>query len=126
MKRIKKYGYVLVGLVSFFLGCIGVLLPILPTTPFLLVSSFCFARGSDRFNKWFLSTKLYKNNLESIVNRRGMTIKQKLSILIVADIMIAIPLIIIDILAMRVFLILLMIFKAFYFTFKIETIKNEK
>ena len=78
MKSIKKYIYITVGLIAVVLGAIGVALPILPTTPFLLLASYCFARGSERFNNWFINTKLYKNHLESFVNERAMTLKQKL------------------------------------------------
>ena len=56
MSKIKKFIYISVGLISFALGAIGVVLPVLPTTPFLLLASFCFAKGSDRFNTWFINT----------------------------------------------------------------------
>jgi uncharacterized membrane protein YbaN (DUF454 family) len=68
----------ILGLLFLALGGIGVFLPILPTTPFLLVAAFFFARSSERLNNWFLSTKLYKKHLDRLVKRREMTVKDKL------------------------------------------------
>ena len=76
MNKLKKCLYITVGLIAFSLGAIGVVLPILPTTPFLLLASFCFAKGSDRFNNWFTNTKIYKNHLENFIQERAMTLKQ--------------------------------------------------
>ena len=64
MVKLKKYLYVIIGLLSLVIGMIGVILPVLPTTPFLLLTSFCFMKGSKRFNKWFKSTKIYKKHLQ--------------------------------------------------------------
>lgn len=124
MSKVKKYIYISVGLISFVLGFIGVILPILPTTPFLLLASFCFARGSDKFNKWFLGTKIYKKHLESFVQKREMTLKQKVCILAFADTMILIPIILVDSLHLRLFLIGLIIFKLYYFIFRVNTVNN--
>lgn len=126
MKSIKKYLYITIGLISVTLGAIGVVLPILPTTPFLLLASYCFAKGSDRFNNWFTSTKLYKKHLDTFVKERAMTLKQKISLIAFADFMLAFPLILIDSLFMKIFIVCLIIFKLYYFTFKIKTITKEK
>ena len=123
MNKIKKYIYILLGLLSFLIGSIGVVLPILPTTPFLLLASFCFVRGSDRFDRWFKSTKIYKKHLENFVNEKSMTIKQKVTILLIANTMLAIPLILVNNLHLRLFLLALICIKLYYFIFKVKTIK---
>lgn len=73
--------YIVLGLLFLGLGCVGTVLPILPTTPLLLLAAFCFARSSERLNTWFKGTRLYKNNLESFAQGRGMTRKAKLRIM---------------------------------------------
>lgn len=77
-----KLFWLILGFICLALGTIGVFLPILPTVPFYLVTTFAFAKSSDRLHNWFINTKLYKNNLESFVQRKAMTLKTKLSILI--------------------------------------------
>ena len=104
------------------LGAIGVILPVLPTTPFLLLASFCFAKGSERFHKWFTKTKLYKKHLDSFVKNRAMTLKTKLCILIPASCMLVLAMIAMSNIYGRVFIVFLIIFKYVYFFTKIQTI----
>lgn len=125
MKKIKKIVLVIIGLISFALGAVGVVLPVLPTTPFLLLSSFCFVKGSERFDRWFKGTSIYKKHLESFVNNRAMTLKQKICILGFADFMLAFPFFIIDSIHMKIFIIILVLCKFYYFTFRIDTIKED-
>ena len=56
---LTKAMYVALGCISLILGVIGIFLPILPTTPFLLLTLYSFAKGSSRLEQWFLGTKLY-------------------------------------------------------------------
>lgn len=124
MNKLTKGLLVLCGLICMGFGIVGIILPILPTTPFLLLASVCFVKGSTRFDRWFKSTNLYKKHLESFVQNRQMTLKQKWTILLTADVMLCFPFFIIDSLHMRIFLILLVIAKFYYFMFRIETIQT--
>lgn len=82
--------FIVVGCIALGLGCIGVALPILPTTPFLLLAAFCFARGSERINNWFRGTKLYKNNIETLARGEGMTKSAKRRVMITVTVIIVI------------------------------------
>ena len=115
--------WLLIGFLSMGIGAVGVVLPVLPTTPFLLLASFCLAKGSARFHRWFTGTNLYKKHLESFVENRTMTLKTKFSLLIPASCM----LMILAFLAMqnvygRAFIIFLILFKYVYFFTRIRTV----
>ena len=118
-----KLLWLMIGIVSMVLGAIGVVLPVSPTTPFLLLASFCFAKGSDRFHKWFIGTKLYKKHLESFVTSRSMTLKTKLCILLPASAMLILAMLAMSNIYGRVFIVFLIIFKYIYFFTRIETVK---
>lgn len=125
MKLIKIF-YVVLGFLSLGLGMIGVVLPVLPTTPFLLLTAFCFVKGSKRFDKWFKGTNIYKNHLESFSKNREMTLKTKVKILLFADFMLMFPLIMSDSIHLKIFIVVLICFKFYYFIFKIKTVKENK
>lgn len=72
MNKIKKGLYIFAGFLALAFGFIGIILPVLPTTPFLLLASICFFRSSEKLDKWFKGTSLYKKNLESFVVNRAM------------------------------------------------------
>ena len=78
------------GFLCFALGMVGVVLPILPTTPFILVAAFCFARSSTRLNSWFKGTRVYKQVLEGYVTKRSMTLRAKLTVLVPVTALLAI------------------------------------
>lgn len=119
-----KYIFIALGFICIAIGAAGALLPILPTTPFLLVASVCFAKGSSKFNNRFKSTKLYKNNLESFEKNRSMTLKTKLCILIPVTILLLVAFFMMHNLPGRITISLLIIIKYYYFIFRIKTIKQ--
>ena len=60
---------------------IGIVLPILPTVPFFLLTVFFFANSSQKLHDWFISTNMYKKHLDSFVKKKGMTVRTKATIL---------------------------------------------
>lgn len=77
----KKIVFVTLGCISLALGVVGIVLPILPTVPFFLLTAFCFAKSSERLHSWFLSTRMYKKYIGSYMERKGMTLKAKLMLI---------------------------------------------
>ena len=124
--KLKKMLLVIIGCIGVGLGALGVVLPILPTVPFLLLATFCFARSSERLNNWFIGTKLYKNNLESYVKGEGMTRKTKIKIMVTVTVLMMIGFIMMDqVLVGRIVLACVWVFHILYFVFGVKTIKKE-
>lgn len=109
------------GFISLGLGVIGIVLPILPTTPFLLLASFCFANGSKRFHDWFIQTSLYRNHIDDFVKTNSMTLRKKLTILIPVSCLLIWAFVISGNIYSRVTIAFLFIAKYYYFFFKIKT-----
>ena len=72
----KRYLYITLGLLAVGLGVLGVVVPGLPTTPFLLLASWLFYRSSPRLQQWLLTSWLGKY-IRSYHRRDGMTVTQK-------------------------------------------------
>ena len=87
MKRIL---YIILGCVGVGLGAIGAVVPMLPAFPFLMMAAFCFARSSEKLDRWFKGTKLYQDNLADYVAGRGMTVKTKVRIMITVTLLMSI------------------------------------
>ena len=77
----NKYFYITLGVVFFGLGAAGTVLPLIPTTPFILFSAVCFSKSSERLHAWCVSTKFYLNNVDGFVKHRTMTVKAKITLL---------------------------------------------
>lgn len=119
-----KYIFIFLGFLFLGIGIVGIYLPLLPATPFLLLATACFAKGSEKFHKWFTSTKIYKNNIEPIKDNKGLTMKKKIKILAMITFFIAISFYFVKISHARICLILVLIFHYIYFFFKVKTVKE--
>ena len=67
-----------VGILSVVLGIIGIFLPLMPTTPFLLLAAFCFARSSQRWHDWLYAHRWFGPYLQRYHERHAMTRRDKL------------------------------------------------
>ena len=116
--------WLVLGFAAIGLGAVGVVLPVLPTTPFLLLASFCLAKGSEKFHTWFTGTKLYKNHLDDFAQNRSMTLKTKLGILLPASAMLLLARAAMPNKYGRAFMVFLITFKYVYFFTRNKTIPS--
>ena len=65
------------GFVSLLLGIIGIFLPVLPTTPFVLLAAFCFARGSPRWERWLLEHPRFGRYVREWREHRAVPLRAK-------------------------------------------------
>lgn len=123
-----RFLWVVGGLLCLMLGTIGLILPILPTVPFYMATTFCFARSSEKLHQWFLGTEVYKKHLESFVKQKVMTMKTKCSILVMVTIVMGFAFFMMkNVLVGRISLFLVWLFHLLYFFFRVRTInENEK
>ncbi|MFB1050968.1 YbaN family protein [Paraliobacillus sp. JSM ZJ581] len=120
---LKKAIYIFFGFIFMSIGFLGVILPLLPSIPFLIIASICFFRGSDRLDTWFKGTKLYQKEVEPFLRERALTLRKKIWINIMADSMILLSVFIVDYVWLKILLILIAFYKHYYFIFHIRTIK---
>ncbi|MEC0296414.1 YbaN family protein [Peribacillus frigoritolerans] len=122
IKKVKSILFFLLGAISLLIGIAGTVLPVLPGGPFYLFAAFCFAKSSKSIEKWFKSTSLYEKYVEAFLQKKGMTRKEKIRINLIADFFIVISVFYVDILLVKILLVVLALYKHYYFIKKIKTI----
>lgn len=77
----KKTLYNIAGTAALLLGIVGIFLPLLPTTPFLLLASACYMRGSDRMHQWLMNQRHLGPYLRNYQQGRGIPLRVKITAL---------------------------------------------
>ena len=76
--KIIRILWIIFGTLSLGLGLLGIILPVLPTTPFLLLAAYCYSRGSVRMHKWLLNHKWFGKYIRNYMEGKGIPLKTKI------------------------------------------------
>jgi len=74
----KRVFFLVSGFVSLGLAILGIFLPVLPTTPFLLLSAYCFSRSSKKWHQWLIKHKHFGKIIRDYNERRGVSLRIKI------------------------------------------------
>ena len=80
--KATKVLLIIVGWISIALGVIGIVLPLLPTTPFILLAAACFARSSKKFHYWITHHALFGPIINNFQNGQGIPRKVKIKVIV--------------------------------------------
>jgi uncharacterized protein len=81
MKKMIKIIYLIIGSISVVLGIIGIFLPLLPTTPLVLLAAFCFVRSSNKAYQWLLNNRFLGPYIRNYYEKKGIPLKTKVFVL---------------------------------------------
>jgi uncharacterized membrane protein YbaN (DUF454 family) len=76
--KLKRRFFIVVGTISIGIGVIGIIVPVLPTTPFLLLAAICYMRGSQRLYNALLCNRFIGSYVRNYLEGRGMSLKMKI------------------------------------------------
>ena len=106
--------YLCIGFISLALAIVGVALPLLPTTPFLLLSIACFSKSSKRFEAWLYHTKLYQTYVADFRETKSIARERKKKIIISIYILMGISIYFAPLLLVKIALGCLTVFITYY------------
>jgi uncharacterized membrane protein YbaN (DUF454 family) len=75
--KLRRQLLIVAGTISTAIGIIGIFVPILPTTPFLLLAAACYMRSSERFYHWLMNNRLFGAYIRNFMEGRGMPLRIK-------------------------------------------------
>lgn len=95
---IKRGLFLLLGLIALALGLLGIVLPLLPTVPFILLAAFCFARSSERLHYWLMTHPWFADALTQWQEQRAMSKGLKRKAMIVSALSFSVSIVVVPIL----------------------------
>lgn len=123
MKKILNTTCVAIGFLCAGFGILGIVLPVLPTTPLFLAAAFLFAKGSGRFHSWFVETNLYKRYIEQAIKNKSMDRKSKRKMMITLTVIFAAGIYFSPVFA-KIIIAVVAAFHFYYFLFRVKTAED--
>ena len=121
-----KYLFITFGTIFLGVGIIGVFVPILPTTPFLLLSAACYVRSSNRLYTWLINHKLFGKFVRDFRESRSISLRNKIISLLSMTLMITLSVFLfVEVLYLKLILIILGVI-GFIVILSIPTLKSDK
>ena len=77
-EKLKRGLLIVAGTISLIIGTIGIVIPVLPTTPFLLIATACYLRGSEKLHNWILNNRVIGEFIKNYKEGRGISVKHKI------------------------------------------------
>jgi len=77
-EKVKRAIYLVIGTVALVLGAVGLFLPVLPTTPFVILAAACYLRSSKRMHTWILQSELFGETIKNYQAGRGLRRETKI------------------------------------------------
>ncbi len=102
--RIKKYLYLFFGTLSLILGITGIFIPVLPTTPFLLLASVCYLRSSKKMYNWLINNKILGSYIYSYMNYKAISKSTKIGSIVFLWVTLSISILFVKLIYIDVFL----------------------
>jgi len=118
-----RYLYITLGFMSLGVGCLGIVVRGLPTTPFVLLAASLFAKSSERWYNWLTSNRLFGKFIKDFAKEKGMSMKMKIISISLMWTMITISALTFNSLHMKLFLVLMGIIGTIVMGFVLKTIK---
>ena len=125
VKSAKKYFLIFLGSTSLVLGIVGILIPILPTTPFLLLSSFFYLRSSNRLYQWLIHHKIFGSYIYNYLNYKALKQSSKIGALVFLWLSLLISIFIVPSLYLKLFLVIVGVCVSIHLL-TLKTLKKEE
>ncbi|MDX8044748.1 YbaN family protein [Gracilibacillus sp. S3-1-1] len=126
MKNLKRIGWLIGGGISLLIGFIGVVAPLVPTTPLIILAAFCFSKSSKTLHQWLIMNKYFGHYIQDYQKGKGVPFKIKVIAVVSVWLSMLVTLITIPLLFVRILMLFVASFVSiFIFTSPILKSKQE-